>query len=141
MSSAPPPPPRHAVTAADRCLSCGSRLRPDEAWCSLCHTKVAIQGEPDRPGQGADAESDDGAETPGPDASSVPDPELAAVADRMLAELAASEKLVETQSRLGLLRLKLTGSGSRGPVALAVGGGVLLLVLGVLGLTVLGLLL
>lgn len=73
----------------------------------------------------------------------VPEPDQAttAMADRLLAELAAAETILDRESGLGSLRLKLAGfGGSRGVVGLAVGAGTLLLVLGLLGLTLLGLL-
>ncbi|MEZ0164043.1 hypothetical protein AB2L27_04590 [Kineococcus sp. LSe6-4] len=32
--------PAPAAVAPSRCPSCGSRTRPEEAWCSLCHTSL-----------------------------------------------------------------------------------------------------
>ncbi|WP_380175109.1 hypothetical protein ACFEMC_07640 [Kineococcus sp. DHX-1] len=40
--SAEPAPvePAPVATAPERCPSCGSRTRPEERWCSLCHTSL-----------------------------------------------------------------------------------------------------
>jgi hypothetical protein len=40
MSSSPSSGPRHAQVTTGRCAACGARLRPEEKWCSLCHTVV-----------------------------------------------------------------------------------------------------
>ncbi|MEZ0490734.1 hypothetical protein AB2L28_00600 [Kineococcus sp. TBRC 1896] len=32
--------PARAAVAAQRCPSCGARTRPEESWCSLCHTSL-----------------------------------------------------------------------------------------------------
>jgi hypothetical protein len=135
MSSAPSPAPRHAV--ADRCSSCGARLRPAETWCSLCHTPVT-DGVPVAEDIPAAAPADpDPVEDDGPEA----DPAVNAIADRLLTELAAAETILERESSLGSLRLKVTElAGGHGAILLAVGGGVLLLALSLLGLTLIGLL-
>lgn len=37
---ADPAPAAVVPTAPERCPSCGSRTRPEERWCSLCHTSL-----------------------------------------------------------------------------------------------------
>ncbi|MEW1957239.1 hypothetical protein [Kineococcus sp. NPDC059986] len=37
---APPVPPAAPAAAPERCPSCGARTRPEETWCSLCHTSL-----------------------------------------------------------------------------------------------------
>ena len=138
MSSTPSPASRHTAAAVDRCSACGARLRPAEAWCSLCHAAVSAEStellkdaEPV-----ADAEP---AARAAPDPA--PDPATTAVTDRLLAELAAAETVLEKQSGLGSLPFKLSEvANGHGAIVLAVGVGVLLLALSLIGLSVLGLL-
>jgi hypothetical protein len=139
MSSAPSPASRHAATAVDRCSSCGARLRPAEAWCSLCHT--AASAESTEPAQ--DAEPTGAAQLAlDPAMDPALDPAMTAVADRLLAELAAVETVLERQSALGSMPFKLSELATgHGAIVLAVVSGVVLLALSLIGLTVLGLLL
>ncbi len=165
MSSSPTSGPRHAVSTDGRCVSCGSRLRPDDAWCSLCHTPVATESVPaqwappvtadpapdndttpaDDPveqddlgpdGLGKDDEDDVAPGGLRPD----PGPEVSAAADQMIAELAAMEARRERESGVGLLRQRFSGLSPRAAaLVLAAGVGVGLLVVIILGLTVVGL--
>jgi hypothetical protein len=34
--------PAEPTGAAGRCTECGARVRPDDRWCTLCHTPVAV---------------------------------------------------------------------------------------------------
>jgi len=158
MSSPSSPVARHAVPAVGRCSNCGSRLRPDEVWCSLCHTSVAglpAQGGTDlEPGTdvvpGTEVESSTDVE-PGTEVASAVvgeraekelDPAVAAVADKMLAELEVAEADRARESGLESFRRRFGGlEGNQGAIILAVGGGVFLLALSMVGLTLLGLLL
>lgn len=104
-------------------------MRPEESWCSLCHHSVqsATPVEPrvDGPGVMTNHEPTD--------------PVVVATADRLIAELAAAAADRGRESRLRTLQTKFGVRG--GGVVLAVSGGVVLLAIGVLGLTLLGLLL
>jgi hypothetical protein len=147
MSSLSPAGPRKAGSVT-RCVACGSRLRPEENWCSLCHHSVSA-GAPARPGDEAPTPPGDEAQL-GPETEPepflrlpapvepVPDPVVIAAADRLIAELAAAEAGRDRESGLGSLQDRL---GARSGLVLAVGGGVMLLVIGILGLTLLGLML
>jgi hypothetical protein len=136
MTSLPPsgPRPSPALKPA-RCHSCGARLPPDASWCSLCHADVRART-PDRPAPSVAAEAQVS------EAEAEAEPELdATLADRLIAELAAHESKAATQSWLGRVQARLDGSGAPNGVVIGVIGGGLLLVVGLLGLTVLGLLL
>lgn len=133
---------------AARCRSCAARVRPDEEWCSLCLTPVRVPAaagpapEPaaERDDDGADAAPDGGDDTDGagdgtrPDG---PDPEAVAAAgeaaERLLAELSVIEAGTGVPSPLRRLR----GEGALGGLllALAAGGLVLIVVIGLLTLT------
>jgi hypothetical protein len=143
MSSSPSSRPRTAGSQTARCHSCGSRLRPEETWCSLCHQKVPTDtSDP--------TDISDPADTSAP-AKPEPEPSLAAPvgrlsakqadaeADRLITALAAAEADRARESRFGALQDRF-GTGRSGLV-LAVIGGVLMLGVGLVGLTVLGLLL
>jgi hypothetical protein len=137
--SAAPSPESPRPEADLRCLVCGAKVRPEENWCSLCHTPVGHT--PDGPA----ATAPDGADTPSGAAGTAGDgerpaprevdPEAVAAAEKLLAQLAADEAAREDTwnvvPREGL-------SGRRG-TALAIGGGVAFALLLVLGLTLLGL--
>jgi cytochrome c553 len=153
MSSAPSSGPRHARDAVGRCASCGARLRSEETWCSLCHAAVPEAMAADRWAPLLPAPAVEpvpkGAE---PGADGEPDPAVSGradqLADQLLAELAAAEALRAQQTGLGALQLRfgsMLGLGdlserSRG-IVLAVGGGIFMLFAGIIGLTLLGLLL
>jgi hypothetical protein len=155
------PEPTHATAGATtRCRSCGSRLRPDDEWCTLCLTRV-VPDEPEADTAGPEAESepepepepesgsepeaagdeaDEAAEATGEVPDGVPaevDPdELArreAEAERMLAELSASESRA-VPSRLAALN----PGGRAGGVVLATLGGVVVLAVLMAGMAVVG---
>jgi hypothetical protein len=44
MSSSPSSRSAQASGTDRRCTKCGSRVRPEENWCSLCHTSIAAPG-------------------------------------------------------------------------------------------------
>jgi hypothetical protein len=159
MSSSPSTGPRSASGTQTRCQSCGSRLRPEETWCSLCHTPVAtakdesqwaplippeepVRAPVPRDGNPLEAASAAaaayiaarGAHTPRREA----DADVAATAARLLSELAASEADRSRETRFAQLQDRIGVSGKGGAVLIAAGGGVLFLVVGLVGLTVLG---
>jgi hypothetical protein len=152
MTSSPSstPPGTGQIT---RCSACGSRLRPEESWCSLCHHRVADDVPPAVPaaaaGPGAELDPVGPVDPVGPgdpaDAS-IPvaptrpaDPAVLAQAEQLLAVLAATEAEHGRDSRFSVLQ---NWVGSRGGGAIvAAAGGVLLLIVGMLGLTLLGVLL
>ena len=144
------PEPTHAAAAGTtRCRSCGSRLRPEDEWCTLCLTRVAPE-EPEEPQQSEQPEEPAaGATEPEPLAADSPveadaedaarddeddedDPDEAArrrareaEAERMLAELAATESRA-LPPRLAALN---TGGRAGGAVLATLGGVVVLAVL------------
>jgi hypothetical protein len=152
------------METAGRCTSCGARLRPEESWCSLCHASVPeapvlaewappveesiIRGAADQGvadlGESGEGESGQRAVVVGGEgaATAESDAEIAAAADQLLAELKRAEALLARESGLGKLRDLL---GERSPRATAVllagAGGVGLLILTILGLTLIGLVL
>jgi hypothetical protein len=170
MSSPSSSGPRNAAAAGARCRACGSRLRPTDTWCSLCHTSVAPVGgeagsgagpepagplDPGLPSAFSGPSTPTGADRADPVAAADPadpadpvatpdsaDPVAAAdpvvAADRLLAELAAAEAERARESGVGALQRKL---GLRGGLLIAVAGGAALLIVGILGLTLLGMLL
>jgi hypothetical protein len=153
MSSSPSPGPGRAAAAAGRCSACGSRLRPDDAWCSLCHTAVQTGHVPDvgdmadethavpdherRVTHTAVARPRDVArrDNPGPDVGrpdnsgpemagpDVARPDVVATADRMLAGLAAAESARNQASSSGSLEAALTRLSRRGGGLLLAGVG------------------
>jgi hypothetical protein len=162
--------PRYAVDPAGKCRSCGSRLRPEATWCSLCHTAVddasslaagfldagfldaesGLTPAAARPAVAIPAVPVHAAATPAVPMQADPerrpiDPAVEAVAERLLAELAQDVSRNDQQTWLtGLLPRfeRLTGlSGPGGRLVLTMAGGVLLLAGLILGLTLLGLLL
>jgi hypothetical protein len=101
-------------SAQPRCRHCGARLGAEDAWCSLCLTPTAEV--------------------------------VAAEAPRHRAEAAAPDQMIgdltEDPSTLAVIRAHLALSElPGGKYTLALGGGVVLLLLLMAGLTVLGLLL
>jgi hypothetical protein len=162
MSSTPSSQPRRSAGPATRCPACGSRLRPEETWCSLCHHNLlavpgtaapllvteAAAGTAGTAGTGVAGAAGAAPDGPEPErlslvksgsASAGPSTAVVSAADRLIAQLAAAEAERARTSGLGALHSRL---GSRsGGVILAVVGGVVLLVAGVLGLSLLGLLL
>jgi hypothetical protein len=165
MSSTPSSQPRRSAGPATRCPACGSRLRPEETWCSLCHhnllavpgtaaplpvTEAAAgtAGPAGTAGTGVAGAAGAAPDGPEPErlslvksgsASAGPSTAVVSAADRLIAQLAAAEAERARTSGLGALHSRL---GSRsGGVILAVVGGVVLLGAGVLGLSLLGLLL
>jgi len=156
MSSSPSSGPRHVLETDGRCRSCGARLRPDDAWCSLCHAPVATEPVPaqwapppsappadvpeDTPEDVVEpsAVEDDELEWTGPRPD--PDPEVSAAADELIAELAVLEARRDRESGIGALRQRFGGLSPRAAaLVLAAGVGVGLLVVVLLGLTVVGL--
>jgi hypothetical protein len=152
MSTAPSPGPGTPVGAARRCRACGARLRQQESWCSLCHSSVLD----DEPALSTPVEASAPAKPVEPGALVEPgepvepgapvgpverpaDPAVAAAADRLLAQLAAAEAGRARESGLTALQGRLGVRG--GGAMLAAIGGAILLVVGILGLTLLGLLL
>jgi hypothetical protein len=164
MSSTPSSQPRRSAGPVTRCPACGSRLRPEETWCSLCHHNLLAVPETAAPlpvteaavteaagtGAAGTGAAGAGAAPDGPEperlslvksgsASAGPSTAVLSAADRLIAQLAAAEAERARTSGLGALHSRL---GSRsGGVILAVVGGVVLLMAGVLGLSLLGLLL
>jgi hypothetical protein len=158
MSSLPASGPRHVMETAGRCASCGARLRAEERWCSLCHASVpeagvvaewapsaeasiilgaADQGVADE-GESGESERVVGADVPAVES----DAETAAAADQLLAELKRAEVLLARGSGLGKLRDLFGVSSPRATALLLAGvGGVCLLVVMILGLTLIGLVL
>ena len=151
------------------CAECGSRLRPEDAWCSLCLTPVASAGQPAAPGPpavvaeavvdeevGADEVVDeepeerlpegweDGVVVTGPRRGTEQRALALASADRLIAELAASERTTSRHLRLGRLQYEVaerTGLAPQGAgMLIGVAGGCALLLVLVLALTVLGML-
>ena len=125
-----------------RCPSCGSRLRPEESWCSLCHHNLLT----DKPVEVAEPAARGGPKGLDGPATFVThmlageplaDPVAAATADRLIAQLAVAEADRDRESGFGALFAQL---GARGGVVLAAISGVLLLAVGILGLTLFGLL-
>ena len=140
---------RRAEPAADACPSCGSRVRPDQSWCTLCH---AVLG-PTEVGQ-----TEVGQTEPGQTEPVVPVPEPAAAPDRstdpdsvpdsvpvpapavvqaMLAELA----MVERRDGLPPSVSRLVGDGPVGRAAVGAVALLVVLVAFVAGLGLIGLLL
>jgi hypothetical protein len=147
------PEPTHAAAAGTtRCRSCGSRLRPEDEWCTLCLTRVAPEEpeepqqseQPEEPAAGAaepeplaadrpvEADAEDAAGDDGDDEDDEDDPDEAArrrareaEAERMLAELAATESRA-LPPRLAALN---TGGRAGGAVLATLGGVVVLAVL------------
>lgn len=161
MSSSPSFRPQNAAEPVNRCPSCGSRVRPEDSWCSLCHHNLrptaseptfepaptTEPGATTKPGPGGTPSAVTGEPARGPlslvktGLASVerPDPAVLSEADRLIAELAAAEAERARESGFGTWSGRL---GTRtGGVLLAVVGGVVLLVTGLLGLSLLGLLL
>lgn len=139
MSSPAPPPPRPA--AAARCPACGSRLRPDEKWCSLCHRDVVIidpQAAPVEEERTTDLAPASFVEHR-PAIERPADPVAAAAADKLITELAAAEAVRNRESGISTLSGQL--GGRSGGLIVASIGGVALLVVIILGLTLLGLVL
>jgi hypothetical protein len=130
---------RHTAEITAKCSACGRRLRPAETWCSLCHTVVpSVPVVPSGPSVPRQAES---APAAGRDGPVELDPAVDAVATRLLVELSAAESFRERGSGLGSVKLRLGGFGERTTgILVAVIGGMLLLVVAILGLTLLGLL-
>jgi len=120
-----------------RCPSCSARVRPQEQWCSLCHTDLRARPEPAPVGPALDqtverhhdagptaglgAGPDAGAQAP---AATRDGRSPEAVADEMLARLAASEG---GSGRLGAAAGPLRSPAARAGVVLA-GASVLALV-------------
>ena len=139
---------RRAEPAADACPSCGSRVRPDQSWCTLCHAvlgqseKVIPVPEPAAaPDRSPDPNSDP---APNSELASVPgsvpaaDPVAVPVAvQAMLAELA----VVERGDGLPLVVSRLVGDGPVGRAAIGAVALLVLLVTLLAGLGLLGLLL
>jgi hypothetical protein len=151
-----------------RCTKCGSRVRPEQTWCSLCHTSISAPGDwgsvTELVGELGDALADE----PSPVSAAASDAatadegvradeavaadqsaaqveaaqaEAALTADRLLVELAAAESGRTRESRLSALQGKLGLGGRSTAILIAGAGGVLLLTVMFLGLTLLGLLL
>jgi hypothetical protein len=88
--------PAEPTPAVARCAECGARVRPDDRWCTLCLTPVAVPGllrEPaarlaDEPAPVADGPVDDDL---GPELSERDKQVAAAIAERLMAELNAEE--------------------------------------------------
>jgi hypothetical protein len=161
MSSSSSSRPRSVAGPVVRCPACGSRVRPAETWCSLCHHNLVTSATPkpaadqallESVAQEPDAEVEVGPAEVGPgiaDAGAGPaaadheaiDEAMPAVAqstaDRLLAGLAADEAERARESRLHAWQNRFAGRS--GAVILAVVGSVVLLVIGMLGLTLLGL--
>ena len=95
--STPQEPARAATgTVAGRCAECGARVRPDDQWCTLCLTPVAVPAPPEPAGRPAaePAARRTGEPTgrPGDDAGDeVAERDAAEAAERMLVELRAGE--------------------------------------------------
>jgi hypothetical protein len=159
MSSSPSSRSVSASGTDRRCTKCGSRVRPEQTWCSLCHTSVsAPSADESKWGSVAalvDELGDTLADEPPPppfSAASTSAEDVTAdrstaraqavlSADRLLIQLAAAEAGRSRESRLSALQEKL-GTGGRSTAVLIAGiGGALLLAITVLGLTLLGLLL
>ena len=150
MTSSPPSGARQARGSAIRCPACGSRIRPEESWCSLCHhSLLAAEPAAAQPGflepeshqpesQQPESQQQVSLKKRDPAVQSATDPSVIATADRLIAELAAAEAARARES--GLAGMQGRFGGRNGGVILAVVGGVLLLVIGILGLTLLGLL-
>ena len=120
---------RRAEPAADACPSCGSRVRPDQSWCTLCHA-VLGQSEQVIPPNSELASV--------PDPVPVPDPvAVPAAVQAMLAELA----VVERGDGLPPVVSRLVGDGPVGRAALGAVALLVLLVALLAGLGLLGLLL
>jgi len=140
MTSSPPSGARQARGSAIRCPACGSRIRPEESWCSLCHHSL-LEPEPAAAQLGflePESQQPVSLKKRDPAVQSATDPSVIATADRLIAELAAAEAARARES--GLAGMQGRFGGRNGGVILAVVGGVLLLVIGILGLTLLGLL-
>ena len=145
-----------------RCRTCRARLRPEETWCSLCHTPVATVEDtsqwaplipPEEPvrapaprmaaaenplaaASAAAAEYVAGRSTDGEPEPRTLDRDPDAVADRLIADLAVAEAARGQESRFAVWSSRFSGRG--GGVMLAAVGGVVLLAAGLIGLTVLG---
>ncbi len=169
MSSSPSSRPRNDGGPTARCHSCGSRLRPEETWCSLCHQRV-LAATPIEPDAGPAELAKSGEIGPFKEGTQASQPLVDRVgellvdrvgeglvdrvgeatvngrkarssdeADRLIAKLAAAEADRHRDSRLAALHGRF--GTARGGVMLAGIGGVILLVIAVIGMTVLGLLL
>src|SRR5690349_2659953 len=166
MSSSSSSRPRSVTGPVTRCPACGSRVRPAETWCSLCHHNLVASATPkpaadqallepvvlDPVAQELDAEveagpaevgagsADGDAGSAAADHEAIDEATEAAAeseADRLLAGLAADEAERARESRLHGWQNRFAGRS--GPVILAVVGSAVLLVIGMLGLTLLGL--
>lgn len=133
MSSSSLPGPGTSTGSATRCRGCGARMRPEETWCSLCHRSV-LEVEP----AAAEAQRPPEAQAAAEPGRPV-DPTVLAQADRLIAELAATQARDGRESPLQALQSRF-GERSAGLI-LAGLGGLVLLAVGILGLTLLGLLL
>ena len=131
---------RRTEPAADACPSCGSRVRPDQSWCTLCHavlgpTEVVptevVPTEPVVPVPEPDAAPDRSTD---PDSVPVPAP---AVVQAMLVELA----MVERRDGLPPAVSRLVGDGPVGRAALGAVALLVVVVALVAGLGLIGLLL
>ncbi len=110
-------------SAPSRCRHCGARLGAEDAWCSLCLTPTA---EPAPEVVKAEEEPRHRAEAPD--------------TDRLIEDLAADE--AGDRSALAVVRAHLAlAELPGGKYTLALGGGVVLLLVLLAGLTLLGLLL
>jgi hypothetical protein len=140
-SAADRPPP---AQDAGRCPRCNARVRPEYAWCALCHLDLRPHPAPkpdvpENPEAPAPEESDGGPAArdgdlpgdPGVDAQERAAAEAEALV--MLHHLRASE------SAAGMPALASLGPGGRAMLALAIGTALVLLLLG--GSAVVGLLL
>jgi hypothetical protein len=93
--------PAEPTPAVARCAECGARVRPDDRWCTLCLTPVAVPGllrEPaarlaGEPAPVADEPVDDEPvdDDLGPELSERDKQVAAAIAERLMAELNAEE--------------------------------------------------
>jgi hypothetical protein len=143
--------------AENACPHCGARIRPEQPWCTLCHTSLgraaAVPGvQPDRPpapGVGLEPEVQPEVQPElapvGPQAEAEPqlapsqqpnpNPDPVVRADALLAQLA----VVERRAPMPAVLARLVGEGPAGRAVLGVGVGltvfaVLVGLLGLLGL-------
>jgi|GEM_PF-3553516 len=95
---------RPAAGAGERCPRCNARVRPEYAWCALCHLDLRPQPEPTPPPDGAEA---------APVTDEAPLTDEAPVTDE-----AATERAVASAEAM-LVELRVSESGSGMPAALA----------------------
>ena len=111
--------PAEHTDAVQRCAECGARVRPDDEWCTLCLTPVAVPEPPlePEPARLADEPVSADEEPTDEDAGRA----LAAAAERLLAELRVGEAH-RLPPRLAAVRPRTKGAEA----LLACGGGLLM---------------